>query len=180
MLLIVFAAVFALSSCVTTETFDAALPTVAIIKASASDIARYGSTYEVNPYLEPKTLLRGKLNEFFVVKVTLNLQVSSRISIIADAVGPNGSDAAKANDRVSFTEFWNFFSGGDADTPAARKRLNTIDLTCVPALSFTQKAGLTTYLIPFVGSNPIPRPAKMYVQVSTGSGEPVVYTATLE
>ncbi len=179
-MIIVAIALVALGSCATVNVYDPSIPSVAITRANSSDIARFGSSFEINPYLEPKTLLRGKLNEFVVMKVALNLQNDSRISVIADITTAADPKAAVANDKFAFTEYWNFFSGGDAETQMARKRLNTLDQTCIPALSFVQKAGKYTYYIPFVGNNPIPRPAKIYVQVSTGSGEPAVYTAMLE
>lgn len=180
MIIAVTFALLALGSCATVAVYNPSDPSVTIARATPAEIANFGPSFETNPYMEPRTILRGKLNEFVVIKVALNLQKDSRISIIADASTAADPSVAIANDKVALTDYWNFLSGGEAETPKARKRLSTIDITCIPSLNFTQKAGKSTYYIPFVGKNPIPRPAKIYVQVSAGSGEPAVYTATLE
>ncbi|HWR12715.1 MAG TPA: hypothetical protein VN445_12900 [Rectinemataceae bacterium] len=169
-----------LASCATLSEYNPALPKVIIAKAEPGDFSRYGQSYESNPYLEPKTLLRGKLNEFFIAKLSFNLREESRISIIADAIALDGTKAATAYDQDGFRDYWTFVSGDSTEGKNFSKKMNTIAQTCVYSMQFTQKAGQNTMFLPMVGKNPIPRPATIYIQVSTGSGEPAVFKYTLE
>lgn len=169
-----------LASCSTVPEYNPSQPQVIIARAESGDFSRYGQSFESNPYLEPKTLLRGKLNEFFVAKLSFNLQQDSRITIIAEAKAPDGTNVATAYDRDGFSEFWTFVSGGNTEDKNFNKKMNTIIQTCIPSMQFIQKAGQSTMYLPIVGKNPIPRPATIYIQVSNGSGEPTVFEYTLE
>jgi len=154
---------------------------VIISKASDDDIKAYGRNFDENPYLEPRTLIRGKLNEFFIVKIQFNLPSESKISIIADATAKDGKEAARAYDTQGFIAFWesNIFKDEDNDAQKQRK-YTSIERSCVPSMNFSQRAGQNTLYLPIVGANPIPRPAKIYVQVATSSGESVVFSYLLE
>jgi len=168
-----------IAGCATNPAFNSALPAVVIGKATEVDIGAYGRNFDENPYLEPRTLIRGKLNEFFIVKIQFNLASESRISIIAEAVSADGKQAARVYDTQGFKAYWEANIFKDNDTQKQRK-FTSIERSCIPAMSFTQRAGQGELFIPIVGSNPIPRPAKIYVQVSASSGESVVYNYTLE
>ncbi|MCE5255310.1 MAG: hypothetical protein LLF89_00520 [Spirochaetaceae bacterium] len=153
---------------------------IQIEQASLQDIRAYGVSYEQNPYMEPKTLIRGKLNEFFVVKVTLNLPVRSVISVLADAKTADGTEAARPYTRDDFVAFWDNVIVQNEDSYKYNQKITTIRRSCIPSFFFTEGAGQTVYFIPFVGKYPISRPAKIYVQVSvTGQGEPCTYTYDL-
>lgn len=156
------------------------VPVIQIEQASVQDIRVYGVSYEQNPYMEPKTLIRGKLNEFFVAKVTLNLPARSVVSVLAEAKNADGTVAAKAYSRDDFIDFWNNVIVQDADSSKYNQKITTIRRSCIPSFSFAEGAGQTTYFIPFVGKYPISRPARIYVQVSvTGQGEPCTYAYDL-
>lgn len=150
-------------------------------KATEKELLTYGNSFIENPYLEPRTLIRGKLNEFYILKLSLNLPEATRISIIAEAKKLDGSEAAKVYDQNTFAEFWDAITTVESISGSEiQKKNSSISRSCIPAFSFTASAGQSEFYIPVAGRNPIPRPAKIYVQVSTGSGEPCVYTATLE
>ncbi len=169
-----------LASCATVPEYNPSLPQVIMARAESADFSRYGQSFESNPYLEPKTLLRGKLNEFFIVKLSLNLREESRIAIIAEAFAPDGTKVANSYDQDGFKDFWTFAGGSNAEGKNFNKQMNTIAQTCVPSMQFIQKAGQRTMFLPMVGKNPIPRPATIYIQVSTGSGEPTIFEYKLE
>lgn len=170
----------ALVGCKTSPKIKADAPVVLIEKASIEEIRKYGPTYESNPYLEPRTLIRGKLNEFFVVKVSLNLATKSRVTVICDMKAPDGSTAGKAYSKDDFRAFWQQVIVQDQKSEDYKTKITTIGRSCIPSFDFTEGAGLTTYYLPFVGKNPMPRPSKVYVQVSvSGQGEPYVFTYDL-
>ena len=170
-----------LAGCASLPAYDTAKPHMALTAATEKELLAYGNSFVENPYLEPRTLLRGKLNEFYIVKLSLNLPEATRISVIADARKPDGSEAAKVYEQNTFIEFWDAVTAAESTAGSEiQKKNSSISRSCLPAFSFIANAGQSECYIPFVGKYPIPRPAKIYVQVSTGSGEPAVYTATLE
>ena len=170
-----------LAGCASLPAYDTDKPRLSLSKANEKELLAYGNSFVENPYLEPRTLIRGKLNEFHIVKLSLNLPEATRISIIAEAKKLDGSEAAKVYDQNTFAEFWDANTTVESTSGSEiQKKNSSISRSCIPAFSFTANAGQSEFYIPFVGRNPIPRPAKIYVQVSTGSGEPCVYTATLE
>jgi len=125
-------------------------------------------------------LLRGKLNEFFVVKIAFNLPGDSEVLIIAEAVGKDGNNTATAYDSYAHKDFWEFAVNFETDNPKFQKKMLTLEKTCIPGFSFNQKAGKTEYYIPFVGKNPLPRPTSIYIQVALASGESATYEFLLE
>lgn len=153
---------------------------IQIEQASLQDIRAYGVSYEENPYMEPKTLIRGKLNEFFVVKITLNLPAKSAVSVLVEAKTAEGMEAARPYSRDDFIAFWNNVIVQDDDSYKYNQKITTIRRSCIPSFDFTEGPGQTVYYIPFVGKYPISRPAKIYVQVSVaGQGEPCAYAYDL-
>lgn len=180
-LFIVCVVVAFLSACTSAPKYRADLPPVKIGRATAEDIGRFGESFTTNPYLEPRTTIRGKLNEFFVAKINLNLSAKTAISIIAEMKAADGSVAAKACARDDFLFYWDSITSGEPSNDyKTQKKITNISRSCVPYFEFREGAGQTTYFIPFVGKNPIPRPATVYIQVTAGQAEPCVYTFTLE
>lgn len=180
LILVFTTAILLLFSCATRPSFDASLPLISIEKINAADLSKFGSSFETNPYLEPKTLLRGKLNEFFVVKISFNLQEDSEVLITAEAIGKDGNDTATAYDSYALKDFWEFAANFETDNPKFQKKMLALEKTCIPGYSFNQKAGKTEYYMPFVGKNPLPRPTSIYVQVALASGESSNYDFLLE
>ncbi|MFA5852456.1 MAG: hypothetical protein WC820_07135 [Spirochaetales bacterium] len=169
------------SGCASAPHYNPALPVLAVSQAQYADIRPYGPSYESNPYMEPRTLIRGKLNEFFVVKLDFNLAVDAKITVIADATTLDGKEAAKAYDQYAFVSYWDANTSYEPDNDAKAQMRNTIiSRSCIPSMSFTQRAGKSTLLMPMIGKNPIPRPAKLYVQVAASTGESVVFNFLLE
>ncbi len=167
-------------SCATRPSFDPSIPLLSIEKADAAVLSMFGSTFETNPYLEPKTLLRGKLNEFFVVKISFNLPKDSEVLITAEAVDKDGRDAASAYDRYALKDFWEFAANFETDNPKFQKKMIALEKSCIPGYSFHQKAGKAEYYMPFVGKNPLPRPSSFSIRVALASGESATYEFLLE
>ena len=174
-------ALLAIVGCATGPSFDPSLPAVTLGRATESDIKAFGRNFYENPYMEPRTLIRGKLNEFFIVKIQFNLAEASRVLVLAEVLSPERKPVAKAYDSLGLEEFWkaNTFKEEDNDAQNQR-RLTAIQRSCLPAMDFTQRAGKTELFIPIVGANPIPRPSHIYIQVTAGQSEPVTYSFVLE
>ncbi|MEW6549762.1 MAG: hypothetical protein AB1407_09930 [Spirochaetota bacterium] len=175
------AAVLALSSCATASApYNPTIPKVAISKATEADIRAFGKNFSENPYLEPRTLARGKLNEFFILKLEFNLESKNSASLIASAKSPSGEEVAKTYYEQSFKDYWWANTIRDDDTGQWGRKMTAIERACIPGFDFNRPAGRTTLFVPLVGKNPIPRPAVIYAQVALGTGEIVEYSFTLE
>ncbi len=165
------------TGCASAPAFDASKPLVSLSQATYQDLKKFGNNNDVNPYFEPSSLIRGKLNEFFIVKLSFNLPKEAEVSIIADAVQPDGQEAAKVYTLYNFIDFWDVNTSREPNNDAKiQMRKTNIERSCVPSLQFKQGAGQNVLLLPFVGKNPIPRPAKIYVQVEVAGAEPAVFT----
>ncbi|MDX9828162.1 MAG: hypothetical protein RBT73_10510 [Spirochaetia bacterium] len=176
-----FLFVFFFSSCATAKNaYDPTLPKVVVYKADESDIRDYGKNYTENPYLEPRTLIRGKLNEFFVVKVDFNLPADDIVAIVASAKAPSGEDVAKVYDIQSLKDFWWSVTIQDEDNGLYDRKMTAIERSCIPGFDFKQRAGKRSLYIPFIGKNPIPRPATVSVQVVLSSGYTGQFSYVLE
>jgi len=161
--------VFEFQSCTTTNPYSKELPTMAVSHViDQNNILKIVRNPYTNPYIEPSTMMRGKLNEFYVVKIDFNLEQDTRIEIVAEMNSMNDiSAAAYPYDREQFITYWEMFSSHDLieDNVEYTKKMNAIRSTCVPSFVFTQKAGRSTLYFPFIGKNPLPKPAKVFVQV---------------
>ena len=160
--------------------YDSSLPKVTISKASESEIRAYGKNFSENPYMEPRTLARGKLNEFFIIMLDFNLPEKTSVSLVTYANSLSGEEVAKVYDEKTFKEFWWSNTIRDDDSGLWERKMTAIERVCIPSLQFSQPAGRTTLLIPLVGKNPIPRPANIYAQAALSTGEIVEYSFVLE
>ncbi|HEY9054098.1 MAG TPA: hypothetical protein VIO60_04695, partial [Rectinemataceae bacterium] len=180
---IVFAVAIAtfLGSCASLPQYDPSLPQVSIVRATESDIRQFGKISSENPYIEPRTLLRGKTDEFFILRIDFNLPENAEITIVAKAEAPAGKKPAKAYSAPEFRDFWNARIIKDNENDALNQRKYTsIDRSCVPSFDFRQKAGRGSAFLPFASENPMPRPMLFRVEVSSSIGPGAVYEFTLE
>lgn len=179
-LIVLLCGAILITSCATTPAFNANKPPVSISQATQTELRQFGPNSDTNPFIEPRTLVRGKLNEFYLVRLELNLVSESPVSILAEAKGLDGTETAKALDMYAFEAYWDSVTYREPDNDAKiQSRITNIKRSCIPGFSFTVKAGQSIYYIPFVGKNPIPRPSRIYVQVTVGNAEPLIYTADL-
>lgn len=181
--LVVFTAVaFVMQSCTHLPAYDSATPPVAISVANPQALYKFGKDSSTNPFMEPSSLLRGKFNEFYVIAIQLNLPKESRISIIAEMSANDGSVPASPYYREYLKEYWELYAerASTSDNVAAASKRNLIDNNVPASAIFKQAAGQTTLYLPFIGPNPIHRPANVYVQVSIDRGEPIIFEAELK
>lgn len=181
-ILFILCVIFVFSSCATTRKFDTSLPEVKVERVNEEGILRFGSGTLINPYMDIKSFGSGWVTDTFVTKIDLNLPEDRTVYIVAEMKTLDRKiTVAEPKDVDSLTKFWE--ANTEKDILYAKyynKKMTTIRYSCVPAFSFKQKAGRITYYLPFIGSHPIKRPAKIYVQVSTGKGEPVIFETIIE
>jgi len=176
--------IFAFQSCSTTIPYSRELPEVTISHVmDQKDKLKIIRNPYINPYIEPSTTIRGKLNEFFVIKIDFNLEQDTRIEIVAEMNLVNDTSVvAYPYDREQFITYWEMFASHDLveDNLEYTKKINTILRTCIPSYIFTQKAGRSTFYLPFIGKNPLSRPAKVSVQVYTSNQIPLKFSYVVE
>ena len=81
------------NSCATNKVYDAKIPTVSISHVPEAELAKYGTAFAANPYREPSNIILGKSYEFYIVKISLNLEKKTRIKI---------ETASKASNRCEY------------------------------------------------------------------------------
>lgn len=178
-----FVVISVMSSCATMKPYDPGEKSVAISLATEQELRRFGMNNLVNPYMDVKSILGGWLTDTTVIKISLNLPKETRVYITAEMKGKNGQPSASPYYRDALIDFWDQNTETDTDITVKKmyiEKVGSIRRTCLPGFTFIQKPGAEVYYLPFIGDHPISRPSTIYVQVSTGSGEPAVYTATLE
>lgn len=163
--------------------YDPAEKSVSISFATEQELRRFGMNNLANPYMDVKSILGGWRTDTTVIKIALNLPKETRVYITAEMKGKNGQPSALPYYRDALIDFWDQNTETDTDITVKKmyiEKVGSIRRTCLPGFTFIQKPGVETYYLPFIGDHPISRPSEIYIQVSTGSGEPTVYTATLE
>jgi len=173
--------IFLFTSCASLPHFDPDLPPVEIEPASDSDIKKFGIKPGENPYLEPISIIKKKLNEFYILKIRFNLSERTYISIHTESLKEDGSEAGRFYTAEQFLAFWEqreFYT--EDNNPYGNSKIITIQRSCIPSLEFFQNPGISEYFLPLESKYPIPRPANIYIQISLGSREPIIFKYTLE
>jgi len=157
-----------LFSCATANRFDPAAPLVSIERAEPKELSKYGVSYETNPFLEPRSLIRGKFNEFIIIKVNLNLPSETNMSITVSCTGPDGKETGKPYSRQMFEEYWLFYSSENDNPASVNRRNNTIGKYTFFSFEGRESGGVKTRYIPVIGPNPILRPSNIDVTITAG------------
>jgi hypothetical protein len=146
----------------------ASSPSVTVPEASVRFVSvpelksAFGYSFDINPYLEPSSLIRGKLSEFIVLRVDLSLPKPTKVSAVAQLVGQDGNTLESSASLDKMTFFWSMWETSDTE---AGKRLTSLERSYVPAPEFTARAGKSSYYLVIVGKYPFPRPAKVFATV---------------
>jgi len=170
-----------LGSCATSRPYDANMPVVSMSHAQESDLSKYGATFAENPFKEPNIVFIGKLYEFYIVKISLNLEQKTKIRIEATAKAPAEASTPVPYNQEDFIHFWDVVSNQGGPNPAQHeRRKRIIEDTVIPDFEFTQKPGQATYYLVFVGKRPIKRPISYEVMVVLENGESFLFSDTVE
>ncbi len=131
-----------------------------------------GSTFVENPYLIPEGMIKGKPNEFIVLKVDFALTAPALVEVQAKAVNPEGAPVAPLFSIEDMKTFWEAWPAKESDV---LRRLDRLERTYMPELITKAPKGSTTWYLVFVGKNPIPRPTKVVVKAFIGEGAPASF-----
>jgi hypothetical protein len=137
--------------------------------------ASYGYNYLTNPYLEPVSLLRGKKNEFIVLKIDLELAVPARVKFYASALSPDGKEVAELKNIELFQLYWDMQAEGEG----SGRRAPNLQRSYLPGFEFTARKGRNTYYAVLIGANPIPRPATVSAELNVVGLDSIVFEAEL-
>lgn len=159
-------------SCANVPSYRPDKPMVTIEKATSTDIRAFGSKMFENPYIEPASLIRGKIDEFFIVKIGFNLPKKSKVSINAVSAKTDGSEAGKFYTATKLMDYWMLKDVyAEDDNPYANARQIAIQRSCIPSLEYMQNEGMHEYFLPLISSNPIPRPATISITITVDDAQ---------
>jgi hypothetical protein len=143
---------------------SATAPSTSIRLATLEELkSAYGYSYDVNPYLEPSSIFRGKLTEFVVLRVDLNLSAPAKVLVAARVADKDGRIIAEPKDLYLMTLFWDMWQTSD---PNAEKRLTSLERSYLPGLTFEEKAGRHRYYLVLTGKYPLERPATVQAELA--------------
>jgi hypothetical protein len=146
-----------------------------------SDLSKYGASFAENPFKEPNIVFIGKLYEFYIVKISLNLEEKTRIRVEADSRAAPDVSAPVAYNQEEFIHFWDIVSNQGGPNPAQyERRKRTIEDTVIPDFAFTENPGQSSYFLVFIGKRPIKRPISYEVRVVLENGESFLFSETVE
>lgn len=152
--------------CVTHQVYNTNKPAIQVEQATKTDIRSFGFKSGENPYIEPSSLIRGKIDEFFIVKFSFNLSETKNISILAEAQDDKGASIGRFYTADKFVQYWKLRDAYDEDdNPYGNAKQVSIQSSCLSSFEFSQKPGVREYYLPFVSSYPIKRPATIHIQV---------------
>lgn len=138
---------------------------------------------DANPFVEPGSLLRGKVNEFVVYRIDISNdhRRTIRIDSIMQDRDQNYIDAYFADRLVEYWDQNSTRTSTDKSTLTSyAKKISLIKKLVVPYATIPIGPGKSTYYLVFVGPYPIKRPAKAQIDVSTDDGEYNSFEFTLQ
>lgn len=169
-------------SCASNRKFVIEEPRLQLRKLEQFEIRKITSRENENPYIEPVSLIKGKLNEFIIFELKINSELPINISI-SGRITTTDDQKIIANlfEKDQFIEYWEIYSPRISveDNVVIEKKKNYIQTSYIPSLEFKHKAGIKAYYIVFVGVYPPSRPAKADIIVYADNGEALVYESEL-
>jgi len=168
-------------SCATT---DKSLPTsysVSLQKLDEKEIVSIKTNKSINPYLEPGSIIRGKVNEFVIFKIDLSIE-NRKTVYIDNAMKDNEGNNVTSYYSESFLAYWDQYSDrtGNFANPDMAKKRNLIEQTCLPGSQMDLKPGLYSFYLVFIGPYPLSKPAHAQINISTSIGEYNPFQFTIE
>jgi len=180
---ILLIALATLASCASQPEKLPATYSVDVQKLDQQAILALQPNKDANPFVEPGSILRGKVNEFVVYRIDISNDHSRtiRIDSIMQDRDQNYIDAYFADRLVEYWDQNSTRTSTDKSTLTSyAKKISLIKKLVVPYATIPIKPGKTSYYLVFVGPNPIKRPAKAQIDVSTDDGEYNSFEFTLQ
>ena len=169
------------NSCATNKVYDAKIPTVSISHVPEAELAKYGTAFAANPYREPSNIILGKSYEFYIVRISLNLENKTRIKIETASKASIDANMPIAYDKDDFIHFWDIISNEGGPNPAEYERRKAIiERTMIPAFDFSESSGQHDYYLVFVSKRPFKRPIYYEVRVVLENGESFLFSDSVE
>lgn len=166
--------IFFLDSCASSPGKAARESSVNIAMMSQEELrlSGGGSTFKENPYLVPEGLIKGKSNEFIVLRADFYLATAATVEIQVNALDPVGASVLDIMNLEDMKSFWEAWPGKEADI---MRRSDWLERTYIPSLVQKSVRGSRTWYLVFVGKNPIPRPTKVLVKAFIGESAPSLF-----
>ena len=153
-------------------------PAVSVRLLSGEEIkSAFGKNYETNPYMPYKGLISGAKEEFIVLKVEVPMTQNGAVSVFCSALGPDGKEVATQRDIREMENYW-YPIGGKTEVNI-EKRISMLRRSYMRSNPYAAKAGKSSFIVVLIGKNPLPRPAKVEVQVMAAGLESASFSFDL-
>jgi hypothetical protein len=151
--------------------------TLTLMDQSSLKSATLGYSFNDNPYLEPSKVW-GKVDEFVVLKLDLELPTSMKVEMDVSVLGSDGGAVAEFKDHDVMEYYW---SNWIATKDQIADRNQMLFRTYIPGLSFMGREGRHSYYLVCLGPKyPLPRPYTVEARVSLDGAIAAELTQTLE
>lgn len=159
-------------SCVSQPKELPAAYSVNIHKLDEREILAIRSKRDANPFIEPGSLLKGKVNEFIVFQIDISIDQTRTIKIDS-IMQDREKNYIEAYYPEQLIAYWDQFvtRTEKASLTSYAKKVSLIKKIVLPTDTLTLYSGEYTYYLVFIGPYPIKKPAQAQIDVSTSSGE---------
>jgi hypothetical protein len=137
----------------------------------------FGKNYETDPYMPYKGIFSGAKEEFIVLKIEVSMPKNGTVSVFCSASGPDGAAVAVQKDIREMENYW-YPIGGKTEVNI-ETRMSMLRRSYMRSNPYAAKAGKSSFIIVLIGKNPLPRPAKVDVQVMAAGLESASFSFDL-
>ena len=99
------------------------------------------------------------------------------VSVFCSALGPDGKEVATQRDIREMENYW-YPIGGKTEVNI-EKRISMLRRSYMRSNPYAAKAGKSSFIVVLIGKNPLPRPAKVEVQVMAAGLESASFSFDL-
>ncbi|MCX7026046.1 MAG: hypothetical protein NT061_00855 [Spirochaetes bacterium] len=149
--------------------------------------AKFGIDQKIDPFIAPTGLVRGKPNDFVVLRLSTELLNATFIQLTITIKDKDGNSSLWLWSKEDFKEYWRSWGGGRSNDDGANegeaKAINLealIEDFYVPGESFTAPRGRSQFYIVLVGKNPLNRPLRVMMDVNAAGLAPYVRSFAVE
>ena len=162
-----------LISCATSPSVEARPSGINLL--AASDIAKFGTTFEINPLLPSSSLIRGQVDRFIVLKFTIRTERAELVQAWARLEDAEGSNLGSFMSRNDMIDYRSIYTVDSADSQG-RDKLARIYL---PSDEFKCGKGYHVYYVVVRVPASVKQGARIVAKLIIGDQDPIDFSEEL-
>jgi len=162
-----------LGSCATSPSVETKPSGIRLL--AASDIAKFGNSFDMNPLLPASSFIRGQVGHFIVLEFAIRIERSEMVNAWArleDSEGRSMGSALSENDMIDYRATYAVDSG-DAKGRAQLARIY------LPGDEFKCRKGSHLYYLVVRSQAPIKQGTRVVARLAIDDQEPIVFNEEL-